>query len=198
MARGVQASLLCAKQVACCVLCTLIEDLLSWLTGVDDSAMQSAVAAIAVQLAGVMQQVISDDPLPSVSISGNTYSTKPWDRSTNDATHDSEYDGAAMGTLWPHLDKRLYYRGRRANTHKLVVVAFELFQSLIAKAKQAGTSIKGADILFQPLYCCKTVYVHAPCMFMHSVMHMPKQAKGMQATGFLLEYMRCWLKVKQQ
>ena len=150
--------------------------------------MQSAVAAIAVQLAGVMQQVISDDLLPRFSIMGTkTYSTKPWDHSTNDATHDSEY-GAAMGTLWPHLDKRLYYHGMRANNHKLVVVAFELFQSLTAKAKQAGTSIEGADILFstpallQTRVCSCTMHVHA------HVMHMPKQAKGMQATGFLLEY----------
>lgn len=129
------------------MLCTLIEDLLSWLTGVDDSAMHSVVAAIAVQLAGLLQQVISDDPLVPANLCGHTYSTKPWDASTTDATHDSRYDGAAMGTLWPHLDKRLYFSGMRAITRRLIVVAFELFQSLTTQAEQAGNSLKGADIL---------------------------------------------------
>ena len=127
---AMQASLLCATQATGCVLCTLIEDLLSWLTGVNDSAMQSAIAATAVQLAGLLQQVISDEPLVPASMWGHTYSTRPWDASTTDATHDSECDGAAMGTVWPHLDKELCYHGMRADTRKLVVVAFELFQSL--------------------------------------------------------------------
>jgi len=120
------------------VLCTL--NLLSWLTGVDDSAMQSAVAAIAVQLAGVLQQVISDDPLTPASTTGTTYSTKPWDASTTNATHGSKHGGAAaMGTLWPHLDKRLYYHGMRADTRKLIVIAFE--QSLTANAKEAPLKV---------------------------------------------------------
>ena len=166
-----QASLLCATQAAVCVLCTLSKDLLSWLTGVDDSAVQSAVAAIAVQLAGLLQQVISDDPLVAASVFGNTYSTKPWDASTTDATHDSKYDGAAMGTLWPYLDKRLYCAvGIRAITRRLVVVAFELFQSLTTQAEQAGNSLKGADILvltlvlLQKRVCSCTMHAHVHCL----------------------------------
>jgi len=163
---AVQASLLCATQATCCVLCTLIEDLLSWLTGVNDSPMQSAIAAIAVQQAGLLQQLISDDPLGAASMWEHTCSTKPWDASTIDATHDSECDGAAMGTVWPHVDKKLCHYGMRADTRKLVVVAFELFQSLTAKAKQAGTSLQGTDIfiptlsLLQKCVCSCDMHVH--------------------------------------
>lgn len=44
--------------------------------------------------------------------------------------------------------------GMRADTCKLVVTAKELFQSLTAKAKQAGISIEGVDILVLTIVCC--------------------------------------------
>ncbi|DBB06171.1 hypothetical protein WJX82_003786 [Trebouxia sp. C0006] len=127
---------------------------LKLLLGVNDSPMQSAIAAIAVQQAGLLQQLISDDPLGAASMWEHTCSTKPWDASTIDATHDSECDGAAMGTVWPHVDKKLCHYGMRADTRKLVVVAFELFQSLTAKAKQAGTSLQESPAAIKLLAGC--------------------------------------------
>ena len=48
----------------------------------------------------------------------------------------------------------------RADTCKLVVTAVDLFQSLTAKAKQAGVSIEGVDVLLLTIvYCPARTYM---------------------------------------
>lgn len=110
--------------------------------------MVSAVAAIAVQVAHALQQVISVDSYRMLlSPDGDVkpgYSTKICDYSATEAMN----MGDDWCTPW-HI--RAYYGGSddgmRADTCKLVVTTLELFQSLTAKAKQAGISIEGVDTL---------------------------------------------------
>ncbi|DBA68337.1 TPA: hypothetical protein ACH3X2_013648 [Trebouxia sp. C0005] len=119
---------------------------LELLLGVKDSGMVSAVAAIAVQVAHALQQVISVDSYRMLlSPDGDVkpgYSTKICDYSATEAMN----MGDDWCTPW-HI--RAYYGGSddgmRADTCKLVVTTLELFQSLTAKAKQAGISIEGLE-----------------------------------------------------
>lgn len=72
--------------------------------------MASAVAAVAVQLAGVLEQRVSGDVLlPEATYWGHLqslFSTKTWYGSSNDAYYAGRSGGATMGTLWPHLGSR--------------------------------------------------------------------------------------------
>ena len=137
--------------------------------------MASAVAAVAVQLAGVLEQRVSGDMLlPEAAYWGHLqslFSTKTWYGSSNDAYYAGTCGGATMGTLWPHLGSRkpgreIWIRGSEgcacADTRRLVMTAFELFQTLTANAKQAGTSAEGADVLLLIPFV-----VLQKCMFTH-------------------------------
>lgn len=126
--------------------------------------MASAVAAIAVQLAGVLQQRVSGDVfIPEAADWAYMFSTKTWYGSSNDGHYSGTCGGATMGTLWPHLGRRKagcdpWVRGSQgcacADIRQLVLTAFGLFQTLTAKAKQAGTSAEGADVLLLISVCC--------------------------------------------
>ncbi len=115
--------------------------------------MVSAVAAIAVQLAGVLEQHVSGDVLvPKQESWGYIFGTKTWYGSSNGAYNAETCGGAAMGKPWPHLGCREYCAC--ADICKLVVTALELFQTLTTKARQAGTSAEGAGVLLLTSICC--------------------------------------------
>ena len=105
---------------------------------------------------------------------GPGYSTKICDYSVTDASYNARCLDAMDVYEW---DVPWFVKqdggdgsdgGMRSDTRKLVVTAVELFQSLTAKAKQAGISTEGVDYCFQliNLVHCKNLYVHAPCVFM--------------------------------
>ena len=127
-----------------------------------------------------------------------------------------------MGTLWPHLGSRKpgadpCVRGSEvcacADTRKLVVTAFELFQTLTAKAKQAGTSAEGADVLLLTSVCCfAEMHVYScrgfdalaalwMCQYINDILscswtvsvaaHVTTLPKGIWAVGLLLGCMHC-------
>ena len=98
--------------------------------GVEDVGVQSAVAMLAVQLAEVVRQRISDGALFYQAYLA-PYSTKSWHSSGDDVT--CAADSAIVA--------------RSCCTCELVVAAFQLFQSLTVKANQAGDTVKGAEIL---------------------------------------------------
>ncbi len=155
----------------------MTEKLVSLFTGVNDSGMVSAVATIAAQVADALQQVISADSCRMLMSSYEYgyayvvpgYSTKICDYLVTDASYNGRCLEAMNVDEW---DTPWYVMqdgadgsdsGMRANTCKLVVIAVELFQSLTAKAKQAGISIEGVDVLLLTIVCCTA----RPYMCMH-------------------------------
>ena len=122
----------------------------SSLAGVKNAVLWSAVAAIAVQLAGAVKEGISSGRLYN---EGGRFSTKPWQKSEAEASTVGNRHGTfKLRACWyrrgrngPIWESPRVGRGMCAANCKLILLVFGMFQHLTEQAHQAGVCIPGAD-----------------------------------------------------
>ena len=125
--------------------------------GVEDSGMQSALITIAVQLAAAVQQLTSngglfgeptEDQLFSVQ-PGHKLSTKPWPSPAPPLPSHSQIAAQEM-SYTPRVEQ-----GEFGGHISLIVMVFQLFQSLRGSAHKAAPSLEGTAVVWSCLqYIC--------------------------------------------